>query len=133
MKIWFAGVLLGALIAGSAAADTRAVQQQNLEKYTPYLQEPVDSFRFWSLYKWQLVGPEKVVIWSTIKDAYLVTVEQPCSGLEWAHGIGVTSKQSHKVSKSFDSVTAGKQRCRISEIRPIDTKRMQEERRAAKK
>ncbi len=58
-----AGALaLATLVAGVAQADTRATQQKSLDKYTPYLEAPVDSFAFWTLYKWQLVGPEKVVV-----------------------------------------------------------------------
>jgi hypothetical protein len=125
-----AALLCLAATAGSAVADTRATQQANLEKYTPYLQAPVDSFAFWTLHKWQLVGPEKVVVWSTINDAYLVTVEKPCAGLEWARGIGLSSKQSRQVSRRMDFVTVGHDQCRIQEIRPIDTRRMDADRKA---
>lgn len=134
MKLRVAGLIgAGVLAMGVAHADTRATQAKNLEKYTPYLQAPVEDFRFWSLYKWQLVGPQQVVVWSTVKDAYLLTVEAPCPKLEWANGIGLTSQQSHRVSRRFDFLTAGKDRCRIEKIEPIDTARMNEERRAAGK
>jgi uncharacterized protein DUF6491 len=115
---------LAVLSIANAGAQTRKTQQENLDRFEKYAGAPVDQFEFWSLYKWQLVGPEKVVIWPTINDAYLVTVESPCPGLEWAKSIGVTSKQSHMVSTRFDFVTYGKGRCEISEIRPIDYKRM---------
>ncbi|GAA0723083.1 DUF6491 family protein [Dokdonella soli] len=124
---------LAVLAMGTAQADTRATQQKSLDKYTPYLKAPVDGFTFWSLYKWRLVGPQKVVVWSTIKDAYLLTVEANCPKLEWAHGIGLTSQQSHQVSKRLDYVTIARDRCRIEEIRPIDTARMEEEQRAKRK
>jgi hypothetical protein len=118
-------VLASALIAPAVAfAQTRATQQQNLERFEKYAGAPIDEFDFWSLYKWQLVGPEKVVVWSTINDAYLITVAKPCLGLEFARGIGVTSKQRHIVSRKFDEVTYGNGRCEIAEIRPIDYKRM---------
>lgn len=134
MKSWMAGLMLGGLLIASATyADTRATQQEDLDRYTPYLEAPVDSFTFWSLYKWQLVGPQKVVVWTTIKDAYLLTVETPCTKLEWANGIGVTSQQSHQVSRRFDYVTAGNDRCRIEKIEPIDTARMNRQRDAAGK
>lgn len=110
--------------AGHVHADTPAVQKRHLDEYTPYLQAPVDEFGFWSLYKWQLVGPDKVVVWSTIKDAYLLTVESPCTRLQWAHGIGVTSQASHKVMRRLDAVVADGDRCRILSIQPIDTARM---------
>jgi uncharacterized protein DUF6491 len=112
------------VMCATALAQTRATQQQNLERFEKYAGSPIDEFDFWSLYKWQLVGPEKVVVWSTINDAYLITVAKPCPGLEFARGIGVTSKQRHIVSRKFDEVTYGKGRCEITEIRPIDYKRM---------
>ncbi|HET6545278.1 MAG TPA: DUF6491 family protein [Rhodanobacteraceae bacterium] len=125
MKQWMTTLLAaGALAGGFAHADTPATQQKSLEKYTPYLQAPVDDFLFWSLYKWQLVGPDKVVVWPTIKQAYLLTVEQPCPKLEWAHGIGFTSKQIHHITRRIDYLTADGSRCRIVEIQPIDTARM---------
>ncbi len=133
MKPWLALIGFGVLALGVAHADTRATQQENLDKYTPYLEAPVEDFRFWSLYKWQLVGPQKVVVWSTVKDAYLLTVEKPCPKLEWADGIGLTSQQSHRISRRFDFVTLKNDRCRIEKIEPIDTVRMNEERRAAGK
>lgn len=125
-------VALMALAVGPAQADTHATQQKSLEKFTPYLQAPVDDFQYWSLYKWQLVGPEKIVVWTTIKDAYLLTLETPCPRLEWAHGLSLTSKQSHLIAKRMDFVRFARDRCRIEEIQPIDIKRMNEERKAAK-
>ncbi|HEU4663568.1 MAG TPA: DUF6491 family protein [Dokdonella sp.] len=112
------------LVASGARADTRETQRRNLERYTPYLQDPVESFPFWRLHEWQLVGPLDVVVWSTIKDAYLVRVRAPCPRLEWARSIAVTSKQSHQVSARFDEVLAGGDRCPIEQIRPIDLVRM---------
>lgn len=113
-----------AAFAGQVRADTPEVQKQHLDEYAPYLEAPVDEFKFWSLYKWQLVGPDKVVVWSTVSDAYLLTVEQPCTHLQWASGIGVTSQASHTVMRRLDAVTAGRDRCRIVQIQPIDTARM---------
>lgn len=125
MRNVIAAIVLASVVAAPAAvAQTRATQEQNLERFEKYAGAPVDEFEFWSLYKWQLVGPEKVVVWSTISDAYLITVAKPCAGLEFARGIGVTSKQRHIVSRKFDDVTYGNGRCQIAEIRPIDYKQM---------
>jgi hypothetical protein len=123
-KAFAALALAGVLAAPVALAQTRATQQQNLERFEKYAGAPIDEFDFWSLYKWQLVGPEKVIVWSTINDAYLVTVAKPCAGLEFARGIGVTSKQRHIVSAKFDEVTYGKGRCPIAQIRPVDYRQM---------
>ncbi|WP_300621547.1 DUF6491 family protein [Dokdonella sp.] len=124
----FMALVLAALVAvvGEARADTPETQKKHLDEYTPYLMAPVDEFRFWSLYKWQLVGPDKIVVWSTIKDAYLLTVEEPCTQLQWTKSIGVTSQASHKVLRRMDAVIAGNDRCRIVQIQPIDYARMQQ-------
>jgi hypothetical protein len=119
-----ASVVLGILLATGALAQTREVQQEKLERYMKYAGDPIDQFNFWSMYKWSLVGPNKVVVWPSINEAYLLTVADPCPGLEWAKGIGVTSKQSHTVSTRFDYVTYGRGECQIIEMRPIDYKRM---------
>ena len=81
-------------------------------------------FRMW---KWQVVGPERIVIWSTINDAYLVKVDKPCVRLEWTHAVVVTQKMRQKVSKKFDYVVFGNQRCKIAEILPVDYKAMLKE------
>ncbi len=124
VRIATAWLVLGVAIADPTLADTRATQRRHLDEYTPYLEAPVDEFRFWSLYQWQLVGPRKVVVWSTLKDAYLITVHAPCARLEWARNIGLTSQQLHRVSARFDFVTVGRERCQIEQIRPIDLARM---------
>jgi hypothetical protein len=127
MRIRMIVVILTASLAGVAQADTRATMQETLDHYAPYVGEPVDGFTFWSLHKWKLTGPEQVIVWPTIKDAWLVTVEKPCPRLEWARGIGLSSQQSHQVQVRSDHVQVGNQRCRIEEIRPIDLERMNRE------
>lgn len=126
MKATKAGcVLATVLVAASAAhADTRSTERESLERFAPYVQAPVENFTYWSLYKWKPLGPDKVIVWSTVKDAFLLTVQQPCPRLEWTHGIGLTARQSHQVNRRIDYVTAGGDRCRIIEIQPIDTARM---------
>jgi hypothetical protein len=125
MRNLVAAIALAAIVAVPAAfAQTRATQQKNLERFEKYAGAPIDEFDFWSLYKYQRVGPEKVVVWSTINDAYLISVAKPCAGLEFARGIGVTSKQRRIVSRKFDYVTFGNGRCQIAEIRPIDYRQM---------
>lgn len=129
MKRPIAGLLCGALLlTAGAQADTPETQRKNLERFTPYLQEPVGQFKFWSMYKWQLVGPDQVVVWTTIDDAYLLTVETPCTQLQWTHDLAVTSQASHTVMRRMDAVIAGNDRCRILQIQPIDYRRMEKDR-----
>ncbi|MBX3690231.1 DUF6491 family protein [Dokdonella sp.] len=125
-----AGLVLLATFAGSAFADTREVAQKHLEEYTPYLQAPVDQFRYWSFDQWQPLGPRHVAVWTGLNTAYLLTVEDGCPNLEWANDIGVSSQGAHVVSKKFDYVTFDRQRCQITQIQPIDIARMKADRKA---
>jgi hypothetical protein len=125
MRLLFAMLL--ALAAGVVHADTRAYENEELARYQKYAGVPVAEFPMFRMWKWQVVGPERVVIWSTINDAYLLRVEKPCDRLEWTHAVVVTQKMRQKVSKKFDFVVFGNQRCKIDEILPVDYKRMLKE------
>ena len=113
-----------ALLAGVAHADTRAHEDEEFARYKQYAGTPIDEFSMFRMWKWQVVGPERIVIWSTINDAYLVKVDTPCVRLEWTHAVVVTQKMRQKVSKKFDYVVFGNQRCKIAEILPVDYKAM---------
>ncbi|MEP6938648.1 MAG: DUF6491 family protein [Rudaea sp.] len=112
-----------------ASADTRAHEKQQLARFERFAGAPVDEFPMVELFRSQVVGAQDVVLWSTIKQAYLVRVQQPCRQLEWVSGLSVTRAQKWKVSRKFDSVDVGTQ-CRIVEIRPIDVAAMQQAERA---
>ena len=116
-----------ALFAGVAFADTREHEDEQLARYNKYAGAPIDGFTMFRMWKWQVVGPERLVIWSTINDAYLVRVEKPCDRLEWTHAVVVTQKMRQQVTKKFDFVVFGNQRCKIAEIRPVDYKKMLKE------
>ena len=113
-------------------AQTRDTQQKNLDKYLAYAGEPVEKFQFWDLTQWELVGPDKVVVWPRLNQAFLLTVDEPCQELQWAKSIGLTSS-ANTVTRRFDSVIAGRDKCRINEIRPIDYARYQKDRSAERK
>ncbi|HSE12933.1 MAG TPA: DUF6491 family protein [Rudaea sp.] len=113
-----------ALLAGAAHADTRAHEDEELARYQNYAGAPIDEFPIFRIRKWLVVGPERLVIWSTISDAYLIRVEKPCVRLEWTHAVVVTQRTRQKVSKKSDFVEFGNQRCRIAEILPVDYRKM---------
>ena len=123
MRLLWLSIAL-ALLAGVAHADTRAHEDEEFARYKQYAGAPIDEFPMFRMWKWQVVGPERIIIWSTINDAYLVRVEKPCVRLEWTHAVVVTQKMRQKVSKKFDYVVFGNQRCKIAEILPVDYKAM---------
>jgi hypothetical protein len=117
-------VLALAGVTAMAHADTREYEKKQLARFERYAGEPVKEFPMFSLWQWQVVGPTKLVVWPTIKDAYLLTVDKGCNNLEWTHGLSVTQNMRQKVSQRFDYVVFGNQRCKIEQIRPIDYRTM---------
>lgn len=115
-----------------AHADTAAYMAQQLARYQKYAQAPVERFPMVSLWQWQVVGKEKVVVWTGISTAYLVTLEKSCVNLDWARGIGITQNTSMHVDAKFDSIVFDHQRCRISQIQPLDYKALLRDEKAAK-
>ena len=120
----FTSIVSLSLIAGVALADTPKTEADNLARVEKYAGAPVENFTMWSMYKWQGLGPDKLAVWTRINEAYLLTVEQPCTHLQEAKGVIVTSQMSHQVNRRLDYVKFGSQRCQITQIRPIDYKAM---------
>lgn len=119
-------LLVVALSTPFAYADTRAHEAKELERYQKFAGDPIDEFQMFELWQWQVVGPLKLLLWSTVKDVYLVTLDKTCNRLEWTNGLSVTQNMKWKVTKTFDFVDFGAQHCKIVEIRPIDYKAMRE-------
>ncbi|HST28538.1 MAG TPA: DUF6491 family protein [Rudaea sp.] len=118
-------------IALPAHADTAAYMAQQLARYQKYAQAPVERFPMVSLWQWQVVGKDNVVVWTGVNMAYLVTVEKSCNNLDWARGIGITQNTSMHVDAKFDSIVFDHQNCRITQIRPLDYKALQHDEKAA--
>ncbi len=68
-------------------------------------------------------------MWTTINDAYLITVEPPCEELPFVERIGLTSTSS-TVSQRFDFVKVHGMNCFIKSIQPVDYLKMKQDRRA---
>jgi hypothetical protein len=118
-------VAMAALVFVSAAqADTRAYEKDQLARFERYAGKPVDEFSMFELWQWEVLSRDKLVLWSTIHDAWLVTVDKSCNNMLWAHGLSVTQEMRMKVTAKFDFVLFRDQRCKITEIRPVDYKAM---------
>ena len=112
------------LLSSAAQADTRAYEKAELARFQRYAGEPIEQFPMFELWQWEVVGPDRVVVWSTIHDAYLLRVDKACNNLLWTHGLSVTQEMTQKVTQKFDFVVFRDQRCKIDEIRPIDYRAM---------
>jgi len=112
------GVVCAALLAGCATGPQL--------DYTDYAGEPVKSFYMNKFDGWTVISKDRLVVWSDMNKAYLLTITGYCPDLQYANAIAVTST-ANTVDK-FEKVIVGKDRCFINEIRPLDTKQMKEDR-----
>jgi hypothetical protein len=105
----------------------QALQQQ----YVDYAGAPIERFNYLGRFNsWTALSDSQLVVWPTINEAYLLTVRQPCINLQFAQRIGVSSTVG-TVSTGLDYVLVEHQRCQIKEIRPVDYKRLMDDRRKA--
>ena len=110
-----------ALLSGCAAQIALNQREtKRAELYQKYAGPPVDSFTYLGRYdSWTSLGQNQVVVWTTINQAYLITVRSPCPELPFAQHIGLTQTQ-HTVSQRFDFVIVGRDKCWIQTIQPVD-------------
>lgn len=120
-----AGVLLAAAALTGCASTLAKLNGPKLN-YTEYAGEPVKSFYMSNFDGWSAVSKDQLVVWSGLNKAYLLTITGYCPDLQFANAIAVTST-ANTVDK-FEKVIVGRDRCLISEIRPIDVKQMKEDR-----
>ena len=127
---------LGLLCAGAlsmigcvSSTEYRERQDVELAMYEEYAGAPVDRIRtFNGIDRWQSLSPSKLVVWTTVNRAWLLTLSAPCSGIEFQHTINISSTNS-TVYRRFDKVEFEHQVCFIRQIHPIDYKTLKRERR----
>lgn len=129
MKTLTAIILAGFL--ASACATTgggleRSTGDKAYARYAPYLEEPVDSFTMFRHDSWEPINRNQLVLYTTMNNAYLLTVMGPCHELPFAQTVGITTTGS-TVSK-FEKVIVRGNRCPIEQIQPIDVHRMKADR-----
>jgi hypothetical protein len=113
----------------SACASTTNRDDQWLAQYRAYAGPPVRSFTWFGRFdSWQGLGKDHLVVFTTPWDAYLLTIWSPCDMRFVINRIGLTTTNS-TVYSGADSVIVysegtGRWTCPISEIRPVDYRRM---------
>jgi hypothetical protein len=122
--------LLSATVLLSACSGIPLKQRQDEQRarYEAYAGPPIEQFTYLGRYdSWQPIGTNELVVWTTINQAYLITVAPPCENLEFTNRIGLT-QTANTVSARFDFVKVGHQwRCPIQQIRPVDYLRMRQD------
>jgi Family of unknown function (DUF6491) len=106
-------VLTLGLMAGCATAPTK-------QTYLQYAGPPIESFTYLGHYNgFRTLGGQDLVIWTTINDAYLIKVLEPCLNLPYANRVDLTS-EAKTVTRSIDWVVFDRGRCRIDTMQHID-------------
>jgi hypothetical protein len=130
MKKIMSVVLASLVVAGCAAGTSVSRGEQAMDKYEPYLGEPVRSFTAFRIDSWQSVDRDRLILWTGINDAWLITVSGFCPDLMFTDRIRVTSTGS-QVS-TFDKIVVRGDTCLIDKIEPINVRQMKADRDAAK-
>jgi hypothetical protein len=121
---------------GSAAVTGTPAQQQAFVRYSAYAGPPIDSFTWLGhFYSWEALGRDRLVVFTTPSDAYLLKVWPTCDLRFVINTIGVSSTagtvNAHLDSVNIDSPPTGRMSCPIEEIRKVDYRRMSADLRAA--
>ena len=128
MKTLLALATTAVLAAGCAGGTAISRSEQAMEKYEPYVGEPIKGFTAFRLDSWQSVDRDHLILWTGINDAWLITVGGSCPDLMFTARIRVTSTGT-QVS-TFDKVIVRGDTCLIDTIQPIDVRRMKADRAA---
>ena len=127
-KLPIASIIIAVALAGCASTVTKATSEQAEMQYRDYAGEPIDKFTAFRFDSWTAVSRNRLVVWTGINDAYLLTIWDGCDNLQFAERIAV--RRTGSSVTRFDSVQVRDQRCPISEIRRVDVKQMKMDRAA---
>jgi hypothetical protein len=121
MKHRIALILLTTTVLSACASQgPRERDAQAYELYRDFAGAPIDEFTYLGRYDgWRSLGKNVLAVQTTLSDAYLLTVQGPCSELQFADTIALTST-GNTVRRGLDSVRVGRDICTIREIRPVN-------------
>lgn len=128
MRTMLALALVAAVACGCASGLSRSSGDRVLERYEPYIGEPIRGFTAFRPQSWQPVSRNQLILWTSISDAHLLTISNNCPDLMFTESVRVTSTGS-KIS-TLDQVLVGSNRCPIQKIQPIDIRQWRKDRNA---
>lgn len=118
------GTALLLLLAACSTIPQRAKEEATQQQYLQYAGAPIDHFTYLGRYdNWTALNDTRLVVWTNANDAYLLTVREPCINLSFTNHVGLSSTAG-TVSNHLDSVIVDRDQCQITEIRPVDYRRM---------
>lgn len=123
-----ARILLATLMLALAACTTTGPRRPAAPAmdYAQYAGPELEDVFYFRLDSWEAVSRNELIIWTGMRDAYLLKVWEPCTELEYAQVIGFTSRFNRLTR--FDKLIAGRDTCPIGSIRKLDTARLKADR-----
>lgn len=126
MKTLLTALLVATLAAGCAVSSGPESQlskgDQKLARYEGYIGAPIRGFTAMRQQSWQSVSRTQFILWTSTRDAHLITIAGSCPDLMFANAIHVTSTVNE--ISTFEWVHVGRDRCPIEKIQPIDIRQM---------
>jgi hypothetical protein len=129
MKNLLALALTAAVASGCTSGLSRSSGDRVLERYESYIGEPIRGFTAFRMQSWQPVSRTQLILWTSINDAYLLTISNNCPELMFTDSVQVTSTASGV--STLDQVRVGGDRCPIQKIQPIDIRQWRQDRNAS--
>lgn len=126
MKTLLTLALLAAVASGCASGLSRSSGDRVLERYDPYIGEPIRGFTAFRMQSWQPVSRNQLILWTSINNAYLLTITNNCPDLMLTDSVRVTSTGSQ--ISTLDQVRVRGDRCPIQKIQPIDIRQWRKDR-----
>lgn len=123
------GILLAAMMAAACATGSgleRSKGDQILERYDGYIGEPIRGFTAFRQQSWQPVSRNQLILWTSINDAYLLTIAGSCPDLMFTNAVSVSSTASE--ISTLEQVIVRGDRCPIQKIQPIDVRQWRKDR-----
>lgn len=108
---------------GSGSRDDAAALGQALERLQLVLGEDVENVANFRLNGWSRIDTTHLMVTAGLHDHYLLTLLQPCFGLDYAFRIAIESRST--LLTRFDDVVVsgihdGPERCRIERIQRLE-------------
>lgn len=100
-------------------AATDAAAGPDPSHYERFASGPVKSLQFSSIYGWEPIDEEHVVLFTGVRKAWLLDLSGLCLDAHLNVRIGVTSFGS-RIYSGFDKVQTPRGECRITQIRAVD-------------
>lgn len=121
--------VVAVLTLGACASSLPRVSEESaLQRYQSHAGPPIERFTAFRFTGWTALSRDKLVVWTGVNEAWLLTVWNSCQDLQFAERIRL-KRTGSSVTRS-DMVIVGRDRCPISEIRQVDVRQMKADRAA---